>query len=70
MEDYQLNAVLDCISIYADLNSNLYLTSESVKRLDDYINTQNEKIKQLKELAIMLDKSNDIVNITKEVEEL
>ena len=44
--DYQLNAVLECISIYADLTSDLLLTNDDVKRLDDYINTLKEKIKQ------------------------
>lgn len=68
--NYQLNALLECIDIYADLNSELLLSESDVKRLSDYINTQNEKIKQLRKLAIMLDKSNNIVNMTKEVEEL
>lgn len=68
--NYQLNALLECIDIYADLNSELLLSESDVKRLSDYINTQNEKIKQLRKLAIMLDKSNDIVNMTKEVEEV
>lgn len=68
--NYQLNALLECIDIYADLNSKLLLSESDVKRLSDYINTQNEKIKQLRKLAIMLDKSNNIVNMTKEVEEV
>lgn len=68
--NYQLNALLDCIDIYADLNSKLLLSESDVKRLSDYINTQNEKIKQLRKLAIMLDKSNNIVNMTKEIEEI
>lgn len=68
MEDYQLKAVLDCVSIYADLNSNLYLTSESVKRLDDYINTLKEKIRQYNDLVHYLNK--EIVNLTQELNKL
>ena len=68
--NYQLNALLECIDIYADLNSELLLSEYDVKRLSDYIRAQNEKIKQLRKLAIMLDKSNNIVNMTKEVEEV
>ena len=66
--NYQLNALLECIDIYADLNSELLLSESDVKRLSDYINTQNEKIKQLRKLAIMLDKG--YTNVTKEVEEI
>ena len=68
--NYQLNALLERIDIYADLNSKLLLSESDVKRLSDYIRAQNEKIKQLRKLAIMLDKSNNIVNMTKEVEEV
>ena len=68
--NYQLNALLECIDIYADLNSKLLISESDVKILSDYINTQNEKIKQLCKLVIMLDKSNNIVNMTKEVEEV
>ena len=68
--NYQLNALLECIDIYADLNSKLLLSESDVKRLSDYIRIQNEKITQLRKLAIMLDKSNNIVNMTKEVEEV
>ena len=63
--DYQINVVLDCIKIYADLDNELLLTKSDVKRLDDYINTQNEKIKQLKDLIHYLNR--DIVNLTEEI---
>ena len=66
--NYQLNALLECIDIYADLNSKLLLSESDVKRLSDYINNQNEKIKQLSNLSIMLD--NKLNNMTKEIEEL
>lgn len=59
--NYQLNALLQVIQIYSDLDSDLYLNKSDVKRLDDYIDTQNEKIKQL---------SKALVNVTKELEEL
>lgn len=63
--NYQLNALLECIDIYADLNSKLLLSESDVKRLSDYINSQNEKIKQLRDLSISLDK--ELTNMTKEV---
>jgi hypothetical protein len=66
--DYQLNALLECINIYSDLNSDLQLKSDDVKRLSDYIKTQNKKIEELKKLAIMYDK--ELTNMTKEVEEI
>lgn len=66
--NYQLNALLECIDIYADLNSELLLSESDVKRLSDYINTQNEKIKQLRDLSIYLAK--ELTNMTKEIEEI
>lgn len=59
--NYQLNALLQVIQIYSDLDSDLYINKSDVKRLNDYIDTQNEKIKQL---------SKALVNVTKELEEL
>lgn len=59
--NYQLNALLQVIEIYSDLDSDLYINKSDVKRLNDYIDTQNEKIKQL---------SKALVNVTKELEEL
>lgn len=59
--NYQINALLQCIQIYSDLDADLHLNKSDVKRLDDYIDTQNEKIKQL---------SKALVNVTKELEEL
>lgn len=66
--DYQLNALLECINIYADLNSDLKLESDDVKRLSDYIETQRKKIEELKKLAVMYDK--ELINMTKEVEDI
>ena len=71
--DYQINAILDCIAIYSDTDRDLKLKSKDVKRLHDYINTQNEKIKQLSKLSLMIDnKSTSIklTSMTKEVEEI
>ena len=65
MEDYPLKAVIDCISIYADFDNSLYLTSESVKILDDYINSQNKKIEELKNLVNY--QANEIVNLTEQI---
>ena len=59
--NYQINALLQVIQIYSDLDSDLYINKSDVKRLNDYIDTQNEKIKQL---------SKALVNVTKELEEL
>lgn len=69
MEDYELNAVLDKIKIYDEYEHTLLILRDNeVHKLKDYIDTQNEKIKQLRDLSISLDK--ELVNLTREVEEI
>lgn len=66
--NYQINAILQCIDIYADLDSKLLLSNNDVKRLSDYIRDQDEKIRQLRDLSIKLDR--ELSNMTKEIESL
>lgn len=63
--DYQINAVLECISIYADIGSDLRLNEADVKRLNDYIDSQNKKIEELRSLVNY--QANEIVNLTEQI---
>lgn len=66
MEDYELNAVLNKINIYDEYTHTiLMLRDNEVHKLKDYIDTQNEKIKQLTALIHYL--NNEIVNLTEEI---
>lgn len=69
--NYELNSVLSELEIYNAYEHTIFtIRDNEVHLLYDYIKTQNEKIRQLKELVKMLDKSKDIVNVTKELEEI
>lgn len=69
--NYELNSILSKLEIYNKYEHTLLqLRDNEVHLLYDYIKTQDEKIRQLIDLVKMLDKSKDIVNITKELEEI
>ena len=64
-----INVILEYLNLCEEFGTdNIYLSGADIRLLNDYIRTQNEKIKQLRDLSIYLDK--ELVNMTKEVEEL
>lgn len=64
-----ISVILEYLSLCEEFGTdNIYLSGADIRVLNDYIRTQNEKIKQLRDLSIYLDK--ELVNMTKEVEEL
>lgn len=66
MEDYELNAVLDKIKIYDEYKHTLLeLRDNEVHKLKEYLDTQEEKIKQLTGLIHYL--NNEIINMTEEL---
>ena len=66
MEDYELNAVLDKIKIYDEYEHTLLqLRDNEVHKLKDYLEAQEEKIKQLTGLIHYL--NNEIINMTEEL---
>lgn len=69
--NYELNSILSKLEIYDKYEYTLLqFRDNEVHLLYDYIKTQDEKIRQLKDLIKMLDKSKNIVNVTKELEEI
>ena len=67
--NYELNSVLAKIDIYDKYeHTMLTLRDKEVHLLHDYIKTQEQKIKQLRDLSIYLDK--ELTNMTKEIEEI
>ena len=66
MEDYELNAILDKIKIRDEYEHTvLQLRDNEVHKLKEYLDTQEEKIKQLKGLIHYL--NNEIINMTEEL---
>ena len=66
--DYQLESLLKAISIYSDIVSEMRISEADVKRLVDYINTQNKKMEELNKLINY--QVNEIVNLTEEINNL
>lgn len=61
--------ILDYLELAEELGlDSVTLNGADIRRLNDYIRTQKEKIRQLRDLSISLDK--ELVNLTREVEEI
>ena len=64
-----IEVILEYLKLCEEFGTdNIYLSGADIRVLNDYINTQKEKIKQLRSLSIYLDK--ELTNLTKELEEL
>ena len=64
-----INVIIEYLKLCEEFGTdNIYLSGADIRVLNDYIRTQNEKIKQLRDLSIYLDK--ELTNITKEIEEI
>ena len=61
--------ILEYLELAEELGlDSITLNGADIRRLNDYIRTQKEKIRQLRDLSISLDK--ELVNLTREVEEI
>ena len=64
-----IEVILEYLKLCEEFGTdNIYLSGADIRVLNDYINTQKEKIRQLRNLSISLDK--ELTNLTKELEEL
>lgn len=64
-----IEVILEYLKLCEEFGTdNIYLSGADIRVLNDYINTQKEKIRQLRNLSISLDK--ELTNLTKEIEEI
>lgn len=69
MQDKYLDSILDYLDTSIKLSVNkITLTADNVRKLREYIDTQNEKIKQLKDLISYL--NGEIINLTEEINKI
>lgn len=64
-----IEVILEYLKLCEEFGTdNIYLSGADIRVLNDYIDTQKEKVKQLRDLIIYLDKG--LTNLTKEIEEI